>query len=84
MKLDAIDLPLISGTFRHDFNSKGKPTIQLNGVFQPNGEHSRELDLLLGFKPFRNLRTTLIGSYLNSELIEKDYWMAKLELRVAF
>ncbi len=84
MKLDAIDLPLLSGTVKHYCNGKWKPTIQFNGVYQPEGNQSRELDVLLGFKPFRNSRITLIGSYLNSELMEKDYWMTKLEFRIAF
>jgi hypothetical protein len=84
MRLDAIDLPLLSGSVKHHFNGKLKPTIQLNGVMQFQGENSREIDFIAGVKLFDHARLTGIASYISSDLLTKDYWMTKLELRIAF
>ena len=84
MRLDAIDLPLVYGTFKHFFPGSNKMTMQVNGVLQPNQNYSREVDLIAGSKLFHHLRVSAIGSYLNSELLDNSYWMAKLELRLAF
>lgn len=84
MRLDAIDLPLVSASLKHQFNGKLKPTIQLNGVKQLRAEHSQEIDFIAGIKLFGNARLTGISSYVSSSLLTKDYWMNKLELRIAF
>jgi hypothetical protein len=84
MRLDAIDLPLLSSSFKHHFTGKLKPTLQFNAVKQLSGNQSQEIDLLLGSKMTSNLRITGIFSYLNSEILHTDYWMTKLEIRFAF
>lgn len=83
LRLDAIDLPLLSGTIKHFFNHKYKPTLQLNGVMQLKNDKSREGDLLAGVKLFKHVRVTGILGYLSSGLLEQDYWLARMELRIA-
>lgn len=84
MRLDAIDLPLVSASIKHQFKGKWKPDFQLKAVQQLKGNKSGEIDLLIGVKPNRRLRATGIFSYMHSELLEIDYLMAKLEMRIAF
>lgn len=84
MRLDAIDLPLLQGSVKHYFTGKNKIKVQLNGVRQVNRNHSQELDLIAGIKLLGHVRLTIIGSYLSSEALDNDYWMGKIELRVAF
>jgi hypothetical protein len=84
MRLDAIDLPLLSGSIKHHFGGKFKPSLQLNAVSQINGSQSREADLIAGIKLVGHARLTGILSYISSELLTQDYWMTRMELRIAF
>jgi len=84
MRLDAIDLPLLSGSAKHHFKSKKKTYVQLNIVRQLKGNHSGELDLQFGRKVSDHFLLTSIISYMTSELLENNFWMAKLEARYAF
>lgn len=83
LKLDAIDLPLASLTIKHYFNNKYKPTLQLNGVMQIKRDRSSELDILAGVKLFNHMRITGILGYMSSDLLEQDYWLTRLEVRIA-
>jgi hypothetical protein len=56
--------------------------MQLNGISQLDSNHSNEVDLITDIKPFKNIRLSAIGSYIRSELLDSDYWMARLELRI--
>lgn len=84
MRLDAIDLPLVAVSAEYQFKSKNKTFIQLNIVRQLKGNHSGELDLQFGRKVSDHFLLTSIFSYMTSELLENEFWMAKLEARYAF
>lgn len=83
MRMDAIDLPLVYGSVKHVLPGKWKWNVQLNGAAQLQSYQSKELDLVLDFKPIKNIRISGIGSVMSSELLESTYWMAKLEVRIA-
>lgn len=84
MRMDAIDLPLIYATVKHSFKSKYKIYTQLNAVTQLNANKSKEIDLQTGIKISDHFLLTTIFSYMNSVLLEKEQWMARLEARYAF
>lgn len=84
LRLDVIDLPMISASVKHGFPGKLKSTVQLNSVVQTGGDHSYEVDLLAGIRVVKHARLTGIISRLNSNLLDTAYWMTKLELKIAF
>ena len=84
MRLDAIDLPLGYFSVKHHFPGKLKFYTQVNAIAQLNDDESKELVLLTGIKLLGHARLTGIFSYITSDALEEDYWMSKLELRVAF
>ena len=84
LKLDAIDLPLLAGTVKYYFNHHLKSTLQVNGVMQLGHDHSREVDLIAGIKLFKHFRLTGIMGYMSSDLLDQNYWLARMELRMAF
>nr|HRQ31019.1 hypothetical protein [Saprospiraceae bacterium] len=84
MRLDAMDLPLLALSARHHFKSKWKIYTQLNIVKQLKDHRAQELDFQIGGKIHSHFLLTSIFSFISSELLEKNYWMAKLEVRYAF
>lgn len=84
MRLDAVNMPLAYASLKHFFPGKSKFTAEVNAVAQIEGSESKEIDTIIGMKFLGHARLTAIGSYITSELLEDNYWMAKLELRVAF
>lgn len=84
MRLDAVNMPLAYTSFKHFFPGNYMLTAEVNAVVQLESHHSREIDTIIGMKLLRHARLTAIGSYIQSDLLDDDYWMAKLELRVAF
>jgi hypothetical protein len=92
MRLDAIDVPIVFSSVRHNFAGTRKFYAQLQGVRQLYAEQINEADLELGADFFKHLRVVGIGSYITSFAVpeggtaptEKEDYVGKLELRLGF
>lgn len=84
MRLDATDFPLWKASINHNFQGKLKFNIGLKGVGQIEENKTSEIDLEFGMKLFNHVKITPIFSWVNSQALEEDIYMGRLELRVAF
>jgi hypothetical protein len=85
MRMDAVDFPLWQATVKHRFPGKLKFHIALKGVGQLEAGKTNEQNIEAGILLFKNhLKMTLIGSHVNTELLPKDFYTTRLEMRLAF
>lgn len=84
MRLDAIDVPIAFAGVKHNFGGKNKFYIQIQGVKQIHFEKIDEVDLEFGIDLFKRLRIVSFLSYINSEVVNKENLVGKLELRLGF
>ncbi len=85
MRMDAVDIPLIFAGVRHNFASKRKLYVQLQGVEQLQAENMKEVDLEIGADFFRRIRVVAIGSYVYSRATkDRENLVAKMEVRLGF
>lgn len=85
MRMDAIDIPLMFAGVRHNFASKRKLYVQVQGVDQLQAENMKEVDLEVGADFFKRLRVVAIGSYIYSRATkERENYVAKMEVRLGF
>ncbi|MDY0142742.1 MAG: hypothetical protein RBR97_12695 [Bacteroidales bacterium] len=85
MRLDATDFPLWNVKINHRFPGKLKFNIGFKAVGQITDAKTNEQDIELGISTFKNhLKLTLIGSRVQTNLTPEDFFMARLELRLAF
>jgi hypothetical protein len=85
MRLDAIDIPLVFAGVRHNFASRRKLYMQLQGVEQLQVENMKEVDLEIGADFFKRLRVVAIGSYIYSRATkDRENLVGKMEIRLGF
>jgi len=84
MRLDATDFPLWQTSIKHNFPGKIKFHVELKSTGQIYDNKTFEIDLETGFKLFDHAKITTIFSRVQSAPLQKDIYMARLELRVAF
>ena len=85
MRMDATEFPLWQMAIKHRFSGKMKMHVALKTVGQIEGAKTNEQDIEFGFMAFNNhLKTTLIGSRIESQMFDNEFYMARLELRLAF
>jgi hypothetical protein len=85
MRMDAVDFPLWQTTIKHRFPGKLKFHLALKSVGQIALGKTNEQNIEAGILLFKNhLKVTLIGSHVNTELLPKDFYTTRLELRLAF
>lgn len=84
MRLDAIDLPLVSGSIKHNFPGKLNFHTGIRTVQKIEDNETFEIDLEAGAKLFNHSKLTLILSKVQTEDLDKDIYMARTEVRVAF
>ncbi|MBK8806506.1 MAG: hypothetical protein IPO21_07640 [Bacteroidales bacterium] len=84
MRLDAIDLPLFAVYAEHTGKSKVKPFVKLQHVMQTQSSKIQETDLEIGIKHLtKHIRCTGIFSRIATSALSEDYYMARIELRMA-
>lgn len=84
MRLDVMHLPLFDFGFTHRFASTIKSQIECNYIHQLEGANTRELNVLYSLKPWKHLHLYAIAAWMQSDLMEKDNYLMKLEARFAF
>lgn len=84
MRLDATDFPLWDASIKHNFTGKLKFNIELKAVGQIEGNKTSEIDFVAGIKLFKHSKITTIFSWVETNALVDDLYMARLELRVAF
>ena len=85
MRMDATEFPLWQMALKHRFAGKYKVHIAAKAVGQIECAKTNEQDVEIGLMLFNNhLKTTLIGSRVESLAFQNDFYMARLELRLAF
>jgi hypothetical protein len=85
MRLDAAEFPLWQVALKHRFPGKLKFHIAVKTVGQIEDAEINEQDLELGIIALKNhLKVTLIGSRVESLLLPNEFYMARVEIRLAF
>jgi hypothetical protein len=85
MRLDAPDFPLWQAAIKHRFAGELKIHLAIKAVSQINDPLTNEQNLEFGIIPFKNhLKVTLVTSRVETRLLPKEFYTARLELRLAF
>lgn len=84
MRLDMMHLPLLEIEVVHRFANTLKSGLKCNYIHQLKNENTRELDLVYSMQPWKHLNLHAIAAYMQSDLMEKDNFLLKLEARFAF
>ncbi len=87
MRMDAAQFPLWQAMIKHRFPGKRKIHIAAKFVGQIEDAKTNEQDLEIGLMALKNhLKITLIGSRVESQAIgiDNEFYMGRVELRVAF
>lgn len=84
MRLDIMHLPLLEIEIAHRFANSLKSGIKCNYIQQLKNDKTRELDLIYSIQPWKHMNLHAIAAYMQSELMEKDNFLLKLEARFAF
>ena len=85
IRMDATDFPLWQAAIKHRFPGKLKFHVAVKAVSQIEDAKTNEQDIEVGLLALRkHLKVTLIGSRVETELLPNEFYMARLELRLAF
>ncbi len=85
MRMDAPDFPLWQAAVKHNFANKIKLHIALKAVGQINTPYTNEQNIEVGVLVFNNhLKTTLIGSRVQTDALPNSFYTVRLETRLAF
>ncbi len=84
MRLDATDFPLWQGSVKYRFAGNLNFHTAVKVVGQVEGNETSEIDLELGAKLFNHSKLTAIFSRVETQALEDDIFMGRLEVRVAF
>ena len=85
MRMDATEFPLWQASIKHRFPGKLKLHIALKAVGQIEDAKTNEQDIELGLLALKkHLKVTLIGSRVETLALPNSFYMARLELRLAF
>ena len=85
MRLDATETPLLQASIKHRFPGKLKFHMGVKVVGQFEGNKTNEQDLELGIMTMNNhLKLTLIGSRVETNALPNNFFMGRVELRLAF
>jgi hypothetical protein len=83
--MDATEFPLWQAMIKHRFPGKMKFHIAVKAVGQIEDAKTNEQDIEFGLMAFKNhIKTTLIGSRVESLAVPNEFYMARIEIRVAF
>lgn len=83
MRLEAVDMPAVQATFKYQWAKKVKPYIRLRAIQQIEGYKVNIVDVELGMRLKKRIRTTLIMSRIDSDMLDVDtpFYMARAEVR---
>ncbi len=84
MRLDATDFPLWKASLSHHFPGKLKFHVGIKGVGQIEANETSEIDLEIGIKLLKHAKITTILSRVQTNALQNDFYMARVELRLAF
>ncbi len=85
MRMDATEFPLWQAMIKHRFPGKLKFHVALKAVGQIEDAKTNEQDIEFGLLAFKNhLKLTLIGSRVETLALPNEFYMARVELRLAF
>ena len=85
MRMDATEFPLWQVALKHRFPGKLKMHLAFTAVAQIEDAKTNEQDIELGLMAFKNhLKVTLIGSRVETLALPNEFYMARVELRLAF
>lgn len=84
MRLDATDFPLWQASVKHRFAGNINFHAGIKAVGQIEGNETSEVDLELGAKLFNHSKITAILSRVETQALEDNILMGRLEMRVAF
>ena len=85
MRMDATEFPLWQAMVKHRFPGKLKMHVAFKTVAQIEDAKTNEQDVEFGMLAFKNhLKVTLIGSRIKTLLLPNEFYMARLEMRLAF
>ena len=85
MRMDATEFPLWQVALKHRFPGKLKMHVAVKAVAQTDNNKTNEQDIEFGLMAFKNhIKLTLIGSRVETLALPEDFYMARLEMRVAF
>jgi len=85
MRMDAADFPLWQAAIKHRFPGKLKLHIAAKAVGQITSPLTNEQNLEIGMIVLKNhLKATLVTSRVETQYLPKEFYTARLELRLAF
>ncbi|MCK5846622.1 MAG: hypothetical protein KAG84_04230 [Bacteroidales bacterium] len=85
VRMDAAEFPLWQIALKHRFPGKMKFHFAIKAVGQIEDAKTNEQDIEVGALAFnKHLKITLIGSRIETLLLPKEFYMARVELRLAF
>lgn len=85
MRLDATETPLLQASIKHRFPGKLKFHMGVKAVGQFEGSKTNEQDIEMGIMTMNNhLKLTLIGSRVETNALPNNFYMGRVELRLAF
>ena len=84
MRLDMMHMPLLELEVNHRFADSWKSAIKCSYIHQLTRDKSRELDMVYSMQPWKHLNLNAIGSYMQSNLLDGNNFLFKLEARFAF
>ena len=85
MRLDVADFPLWQAAIRHKFPGKLKLHLGFKAVGQIEGNKTNEQDIEVGIVTLKkHLKLTLIGSRVQTQALPNEFYMGRVEMRLAF
>ena len=84
MRLDATDFPLWKASLNHHFPGKLKFHVGLKAVGQIEANETSEINFEAGFKLLKHAKISTILSRVQTNALENDIYMARVEIRIAF
>ncbi len=85
MRMDATEFPLWQLAFKHRFPGKLKLHFAIKAVGQLEDARTNEQDIEFGILAFnKHLKITLIGSRVETLALPNEFYMARVEMRLAF
>ena len=85
MRMDATEFPLWQAMIKHRFPGKLKMHIAVKAVAQIENAKTNEQDIEFGLLAFKkHLKVTLIGSRIETLILPNEFYMARIEMRLAF
>ena len=85
MRMDATEFPLWQAAIKHRFPGKLKLHVAVKAVAQLDNAKTNEQDIELGLMALKNhIKLTLIGSRVETLALPNEFYMARIEMRIAF